>query len=76
MNANKTISIKSFAILAWAGLLWNLFGVFQFIQSLVSTPESLIQMGMSDVKLPQFSGHIRPLRVGDPHGKTTSPIST
>lgn len=39
-----------FWILAALGLLWNVFGVFQFAQSVMATKESLIAMGMTDAQ--------------------------
>lgn len=42
MNKNKLRFIAS------AGLLWNFYGVYQFAQSIRSTKESLLKMGMNE----------------------------
>lgn len=39
-----------FWIVAGLGLMWNVFGVAQFVQSLLSTKDSLIAMGMTEVQ--------------------------
>lgn len=39
-----------FWIAAILGLIWNLFGVFQFQQSVVSTQESLLAMGLTEAQ--------------------------
>lgn len=47
MNAITKLPIW-FWIAAGLGLIWNFFGVFQFIQSVTSTKENLVAMGMTD----------------------------
>lgn len=39
------------------GLLWNLFGVVQLVQTLQSTPESLTQMGMTPEQAAVYSSY-------------------
>lgn len=39
-----------FWIVSALGLAWNVFGVVQFVQSVIATEESLIAMGMSEVQ--------------------------
>ena len=43
--------------LAALGLLWNLFGVVQLVQTLQSTPESLAQMGMTPEQAAVYSSY-------------------
>lgn len=38
---------KSILIVGLSGLIWNLYGIFQFISSLLATTESLQKMGMT-----------------------------
>lgn len=49
MNSNKKIPTW-FWIVGIAGLAWNIFGVAQFVQSVVATKESLIGMGMTEAQ--------------------------
>ncbi len=47
MNSKRNNLIWSVGLI---GLVWNLYGVFQFLQSVQSTPESLISMGMTEAQ--------------------------
>jgi hypothetical protein len=42
---------------AAAGAAWNLFGVFQFLQSLNSTQQSLVKMGMTAEQAAVYAGY-------------------
>jgi hypothetical protein len=42
-----TARLRTSAIIATLGVAWNLFGAVQFLQTLGSTPQSLMDMGMS-----------------------------
>lgn len=50
-SQNSSVSVPVwFWIVAILGLAWNLFGVVQFVQSVVATEESLMAMGMTQVQ--------------------------
>lgn len=53
----KTTAPKWFWLAASLGLLWNAFGAFQFIQSVIATQESLMAMGMTEVQAKTMSGY-------------------
>lgn len=48
---NSSVNVPVwFWVVAALGLAWNLFGVVQFVQSVVATEESLMAMGMTQVQ--------------------------
>ncbi len=55
-SSHKTVPTW-FWIVAGLGLLWNVFGVMQFLQSLSATKESLMTMGMTDAQAQTMSNY-------------------
>jgi hypothetical protein len=50
-NGQTGVKIPAwFWVAAGLGLLWNVFGVVQFVQSIMSTKESLMTMGMTEAQ--------------------------
>jgi hypothetical protein len=54
MYSNKK---KTIWLIGSAGLAWNLYGVYQFLQSVLSTKESMLSMGMSEVQAQLMSSY-------------------
>lgn len=55
---NSQMKIPSwFWVAASLGLIWNVFGVFQFVQSVMASKENLIAMGMTDTQAELMKGY-------------------
>lgn len=56
MDTLKSVP-KYFWVISTLGLVWNVFGLFQFIQSVIATQESLVAMGMTEVQAQTMAGY-------------------
>lgn len=50
-------SLQGLVFGALLGVAWNLFGTIQFVKTLQSTPESLVQMGMTAQQAAVYSAY-------------------